>query len=453
MARESIERKLPYDINAEAAVLCAMMIDTYSVNWAIGIIKEEYFYRSAHKIIFASMLELSRDNIEIDTITLIDRLQRNKMLDKVGGKMYIAELSDVVLSGSNLEYHANIIINKALLRSLITSSNKIIETAYLAEKPVSEIVDEAESIIFEIAERPNARGLVKVSDVIPDTIITIENVAKTKSGVQGVPTGFDELNRKTGGFRPGQLIVLAARPAMGKTSFALNIASNAAINNDMKVAIFTMEMATEELLMRMLAANAEVPMDDILKGFGMNNMKMQAISQAAAIMAEKDIYIDDSGANTALEIRAKSRRLKAQLNGLDLIIIDYLQLMGSSGRARENRQQEISEISRSLKILAKELQCPVMALSQLNRGLESRPNKRPLLSDLRESGAIEQDADMVMFIYRDEIYNKEKSDKLGIAEIIIGKNRHGPVGTIDLKFIPHLTKFVKNENQNYEPDF
>ncbi|MCD6177632.1 MAG: replicative DNA helicase [Candidatus Cloacimonetes bacterium] len=436
---KGIERQVPNDINAEAAVLSAMMIDNYSVARAIELLEVDYFYRKAHQIIFKTICDLFENNIEIDIITLIDKLKTGKQLEAIGGEAFINELSDVVLSAANIGYHADIVRKKALLRQLIEASNKIIERCYVSDKETEDIVDEAEQMIFEIAEHPNRKTFEWIHNIISKTVKNIEETAASKKSVLGVPTGFIDLDRKLGGLRPGQLIIIAARPAMGKTSFALNLASNTAIQYDKKVGIFTMEMENDELLMRMMSSASEVSMDNMLKGFGMNQKKMLRIAGAAEVLSGKEIYIDDSGANTILDIKAKSRRLKAELKGLDLIIIDYMQLMSAS-RNRENRQQEISEISRSLKILAKELGIPVIALSQLNRGLESRPDKRPMLSDLRESGAIEQDADIVLFIYRDEVYNEE-TEEPGIAEIIVGKNRHGAIGKIKLRFIPEFTAF------------
>ncbi len=436
---QDIKRQLPNDINAEAAVLSAMMIDNYVVARAIEMLEDDHFYRTSHQVIFKALSSLFESNIEIDIITLIDQLKTNKELDKIGGEQFINDLSDVVLSGANIEYHANIVLEKALLRQLITASNKIIENCYNADQSVDDIVDSAEQSIFQIAERPNRKAFQSIGSVIPETIKNIEETAATKKSVLGVPSGFMDLDRRIGGFRPGQLIVLAARPSMGKTSLALNIASNAAVRYEKKIGIFTMEMESDELLMRMLSSASEVSMDNMLKGYGMNEKKILRIAGAAEVLSEKQIYIDDNGSNTILDVRAKTRRLKAELKGLDLIIIDYMQLM-SLKRNRENRQQEISEISRSLKVLAKEMGVPIIALSQLNRSLENREDKRPKLADLRESGAIEQDADIVMFIYRDEVYNEE-TEKPGIAEIIIGKNRHGAIGKLELKFYSEFTSF------------
>ncbi|MDP8232346.1 MAG: replicative DNA helicase [Candidatus Zophobacter franzmannii] len=440
------ERNLPYDINAEAAVISAMMIDQATLSHGVTILKPEYFYRTSHRIIFDTMIELYEENLEADPITILSRLTRKDALEKVGGSSYITEISDVVLSSANFEYHSNIIIDHALLRQLIAASNNIIESARTSDLSTKEIVDQAEQLIFEVAERPGMQAFQSIAEIITPTLSYIEQVKSSHTQTDGIVTGYNDLDRITGGFRPGQFIVLAARPAMGKTSFALNIGLNAAILQDKKVAIFTMEMGADEIVMRMLSSSTEVKMESMLKGYGLDEPKMNRITNFALEFANKAIYIDDAGTNTALDIRAKSRRLKAELGGLDLILIDYLQLM-SSARNRDNRQQEISEISRAMKILAKELQLPVVALSQLNRSLESRPDKRPMLSDLRESGAIEQDADMVMFIYRDEYYNKE-SEFPGIAEIIIGKNRHGPTGNIKLRWEAEFTTFKSLDNQH-----
>ena len=429
----------PQDINAEAAVLSAMMIDALAVSKAIEKLQEQHFYRTSHKVIYRVMMELFNEGIEIDLITVIARLDQKNLLEKAGTKSYLNEISDVVFTGANILYHIDIVVDKSLMRNLIITSENILRDCYTSDKDVKEIVEDAESAIFKIAEEPNKKSFVDLNSLIAETLENIEEVAKTKSSVLGIGTGFKDLDRKTGGFRKGQFIVLAARPAMGKTSLALNIAFNNAMYHDKKIAIFTMEMGSDELLMRILSSASEVSMQNMLKGFGMTDQKISRIVQVADALSEKGIYIDDNGGNTMMDIRAKSRRLKAELGGLDMIIIDYLQLM-NSGRRVESRQQEISEISRNLKILSKELELPIIALSQLNRGLESRDDKKPRLSDLRESGAIEQDADIVMFIYRDEYYNPE-SERKGISEVIIGKNRHGETGSVDLVFLKEFTSF------------
>jgi replicative DNA helicase len=434
------ERSLPVDHNAEAAILCAMLIDSSVVSKGIEMVKEENFSRSPNKIIFRIICELFNDMIEVDALTLIDRLQRKNLLEKVGGIPYVNEIIDFVVSSANFDHHLNILTEKALLRHLILACNGIIESCYSSPKPVKTIVDEAEQAIFNIAELPQHQGFQRIDQISAEVIQTIDTIASTKMPVVGVPSGFSDLDRLTGGFRPGQFIIIAARPAMGKTSLALNIATHAAVDMGKKVAIFTMEMAADEVIMRMFSSASEVNMDAMLKGYGMNEEKLIRIMQASEVLSTKQLYIDESGTNTPLEIRAKIRRLAAEVGGLDLILIDYLQLM-TLPRDRDNRQQEIAEISRSLQILAKDMKIPVVALSQLNRLLENREDKRPRLADLRESGAIEQDADLVMFIYRDEYYNPETTEKPGIAEIIVGKNRHGSTGNIDLGFVKEFTLF------------
>jgi len=436
----TIDRVPPNDINAEAAVLSAMMLDTMAVATGIETLKDSHFYKNAHRVIFKCMSELFEQNIEVDLITLIHKLEEAGDIEMVGGKAYINELSDIVLSSANIEYHAKIVLDKALLRGLITTANEIIKMAYDAEHPSSEIIDIAEQKIFEIAEMPHRRSFTRVGDVIGDAKARIDEMMVTQTSILGIPSGFTALDIMLGGFRKGQFIVIAARPAMGKSSFALNIAAYLTSSiRKKKVAIFTLEMATDELIFRLISSESEIPMQNLMKGQGITSKQVNSIAGVVEAYSDADLYIDDTGSNTVMDIKAKTRRLKAELKGLDLIIIDYIQLM-SSRRQSENRQQEISEISRGLKTLAKELDLPVIALSQLNRSLESRPDKRPKLSDLRESGAIEQDADIVMFIYREAVYTNDEK-KLNDAEIIIGKNRHGAIGHVPLKFISSITKF------------
>ncbi|HOD18238.1 MAG TPA: replicative DNA helicase [Candidatus Cloacimonadota bacterium] len=455
------ERVLPSNINAEAAVLSAMLIDKDAADKGIEKLKEEYFYRTAHRLIFRIMQELFNENYEIDAITVINHLERANLLEKVGGIPYINELSNVVVSSANFDYHLNIMLDQAYLRQLIIACNGIIESCYRADKPVKSIIDDAEQAIFAIAEMPKDQGFVRISDISPEVLDAVEKVASTHVPVLGVPSGFADVDKLTGGFRPGQFIVIASRPAMGKSAFGLNIAAHAGVDLGKKIAIFTMEMSREEILMRLFSSASQVPMTTMLRGFGLNDQKMRLIFQAAEAFSKSQIYIDDQGTNTPLELRAKARRLASAIGGLDLIIIDYLQLM-TSPKSKDNRQQEISDISRALKVLAKDMKIPVIALAQLNRMLEARDDKRPVLSDLRESGAIEQDADLVMFIYRDEYYVRLQQEKLkkshstkynetdfedelekvkGKAEIIIGKNRHGATGVANLRFNAEITKF------------
>ncbi|HHV37233.1 MAG TPA: replicative DNA helicase [Candidatus Cloacimonetes bacterium] len=434
------QRALPADVNAEAAVLSAMIIDSEVVSKGIEKLRESYFSTRANRFIFRSISEIFNDGIEVDALTLINRLERNNHLETIGGIPKISEIADIVVSSANFEYHLNIVIEQALLRHLIVACNGIIENCYSSTAAVKSIVDEAEQAVFSIAEMPQDQGFLRIDQITGEVLENIDLVASTKSPITGVGTGYGDLDRLTGGFRPGQFIIIAARPAMGKTSLALNIATHVAVNLKKKVGVFTMEMGADEVIMRMFSSASEVNMDSMLKGYGMNEEKLRRIMQASEVLSAKHIYVDESGTNTPLDIRAKVRRLSAEVGGLDLVLIDYLQLMSLS-RDRENRQQEISEISRSLKVLAKDMKIPVVALSQLNRGLESRDDRRPRLADLRESGAIEQDADLVMFIYRDEYYYPDKTEKPGIAEIIVGKNRHGATGSVELMFDREYTLF------------
>jgi len=390
-------------------------------------------------------MELFNNQMEVDLITLLDRLESAGQLEKAGGKDYILEIADVVVSGANFSYHCKILYEKYILRELIFSSNKVIEKCYLGDISTDELLDFAEQSIFQLYDSSSKKGFVRVSHLTTEVLKTIEDLATTKYGVHGVASGFTDIDGLIGGFRPGQLIVLAARPSMGKSALAVNIASNAAEFQDIGVGVFTMEMSSEEVLLRMISSTSGVPLDNMLKGKGMSQDKIRRITEIADLIGSKDIYIDDSGTNTPMELRAKTRRLKGELKGLGLIIIDYLQLLTSSKKNVESRQQEMSEISRNLKILAKEMEVPVIALSQLNRELEKREDKKPRLSDLRESGAIEQDADIVMFIYREEVYNPN-TEKKNVASIVIAKNRHGAIGSVDLRFDPTTTSFDNLEN-------
>ena len=448
--RESAElssssmRALPYDEYAEAAVLSAIMNDYTTVAKSIIQIKEEYFYKPQHKVIFRTMKNLFEDQMSIDTITLQNQLENTGQLEKAGGKEYIAEIYDFVVSGAHFDFHTKIITDKYLMRELILTANKIVEKSYQGDLSTEELLDFAENSIFRITESSKIQGFVKTSDRMTEVLEHIEEIMKKGGLGIGVTTGFHTLDRMIGSFRPGQLIVIAARPGMGKSAFALNIALNTAIRQGTKVGIFTMEMSVEEVLLRMISTKSMVSMDNMLTGYGLDQHKIRGIIEQAEKISKLDIFLDDVGTNSPLDLRAKARRLKAEQDGLGLIIIDYMQLMGSSRRNVENRQQEISEISRSLKILAKELHVPVIALSQLNRALENREDKRPRLSDLRESGAIEQDADLVLFIYREARY-KPNTENPEEASIIVAKNRHGKTGEVQLRFVEENTAFTDLE--------
>jgi replicative DNA helicase len=448
--RTLVEKQLPNDPNAEAAVLSAMLIDTYNVSYTMTWISEKDFYRNSHKTIFKAMKKLFEQSIEIDVVTLTDELKKNNEFDKVGGFEFVNRLTSVVLSGANIKEHVNIIRDKSTLRQLITAANNIIETSYRAEEDVDIILDQAEQQIFNIAENPLKESFGDFRQEIDNTVEAIQEIASKKRSIMGVQSGFIDLDSLMGGFRSGQLVIIAARPAMGKSSFALNMAFNSAVSYDLKIAIFTLEMESQELIMRMLSSAAEIPMQNMLRGSNLGAEKIERIVTVAEVLRDCNIYIDDNGHQTLNQIRARTRRLAAEVGKLDMIIIDYLQLMSSNNpKGRDSRQQEISEISRGLKVLAKEMELPVIALSQLNRQVESRDDKRPILADLRESGAIEQDADVVMFIYRQFVYSKKQED-IGKAEILIRKNRHGKIGTINMTFLSEFTSF-RNAEKRSEP--
>lgn len=438
-------RAVPYDEHAEAAVLSAVMNDYTTVAKSIVQVKEEYFFKNQHKVIFRAMRMLFENQMSIDSITLQNQLESMGQLEKAGGKEYLSEIYDYVVSGAHFDYHVKIINDKFLLRELILTANKIVEKSYRGDMPTTDLIDYAENMIFKITETSKTQGFVKASERMTGVLENIEEIMN-KGGVGvGMLTGFHTLDRVIGGFRPGQLVVIAARPGMGKSAFALNIALNTAIRQGTKVGIFTMEMSVEEVLLRMISTKSMVSMDNMLTGHGLDQHKRRGIIEQAEKISRLNVFLDDIGTNSPLDLRAKSRRLKAEEDGLGLIIVDYMQLMSSSRSNMENRQQEISEISRSLKILAKELQVPVIALSQLNRALENREDKKPRLSDLRESGAIEQDADLVLFIYREARY-KKTDDNSEQATIIIAKNRHGRTGEVGLRFIEENTAFTDLES-------
>ena len=437
---ENSLKVLPHSLEAESGILSAMMINNHNVAVAIEKLQEWDFYKNSHRLIFRAISELFQENIEVDIITIADKLKSMGSLETIGGLAFLNQISDVVMSGGNLEYHMKIILQKSRLRQLINVSNTILEKCYADDAPADEIVERAESLIFKIADGKIGEGLKSAEAYLSGVVQTINEKSSSKSQLSGISTGFPDVDKLIGGFGKGQLLVLAARPSMGKTSLALNFAHNVTNMADKKVAIFSMEMEGEELLMRMLSGPANVDLECMNRGKGMTPGKLRGISQAAMILAKSHLYIDDSGANTLSSIRSKVMRLKAQLGGLDMVIIDYLQLMSSN--SREQRYQQISDISRGLKIMAKDLEINVIALSQLNRGVETRDNKRPFLSDLRESGSIEQDADQVIFIYRDDYYNKENCEHPGTAEIIVAKNRHGAVGFTRLGFEGKKTRFL-----------
>ena len=435
-------RTLPHNLDAEKSVLGAILIHNDAFNSAAEVIGSRDFFRDAHRRIYDRMIALSERGDAIDFVTLKEELSRAGELDEVGGPAYIASLADGVPRSANVEYYAKIVKEKSTLRSLIHSANKILAEAYEAEEEPDLLLDEAERAIFAIAEDRIRAGFVPLRDLVQSSFITIEKLQQHKGLVTGVPTGFVDLDEMTSGLQPSDLILVAARPSMGKTSFVLNIAQHVGTSTDMTVGFFSLEMSKEQLFMRMLTSEARIDAHRFRTGH-LNEKDYGRLSHALGTLAEARVFIDDSASIGILEMRAKARRLKAE-HGLHLLIIDYIQLMQGRGRF-ESRQTEIASISRSLKGLAKELGVPIVALSQLSRAPETRSDHRPQLSDLRESGALEQDADVVMFIFREEQYRDSdgnpNQEAEGTAEIIIGKQRNGPVGTAKLAFIKEHTRF------------
>jgi replicative DNA helicase len=439
----------PQNIEAEQSILGGILIENEAVNRVMEILDADDFYRDAHRKIFNALINLSERDEPADLITLTNELRKIDQLDFIGGASYLASLIDSVPTAANIEYYAKIVKEKAILRKLIQTSTDIITQSYEDRGDVEGFLDEAERAIFEISEKRVKPSFYSIREIVKESFATIERLFKKKELVTGVPSGFKELDRMTAGFQPSDLIIIAGRPSMGKTAFCLNVAQYAAIENKIPVAIFSLEMSKEQLVIRMLCSEAHVEGTRLRTGF-LNESDWPKLTIAAGNLSEAPIYIDDTAALSVLELRAKARRLKSD-HGLGMVILDYLQLM--KGRARvESRQQEISEISRSLKALSKELNIPVIAVSQLSRKTEERTGNRPQLSDLRESGAIEQDADLILFIYRDEIYNRsEDNPNRGKAEVIIGKQRNGPIGKIDLAFLDKFTTFkdlYKGETEN-----
>jgi replicative DNA helicase len=419
-----------------------------AINHAIEILAAEDFYRESHRQIFQSMVELTDRGEPVDAITLTDILRNKGLLEQIGGSAYIAELASVVPTASNVPYYARIVREKSVLRSLASIATDIASSAYGMPSDVDAFLDQAEHRIFEIAERRIRPSFHSMKELTKDSLGILERMYQNRDLITGVPSGFIDLDRITAGFQPSDLVIIAARPSMGKTALALNIASYAAMAADppVGVAFFSLEMSREQLALRMLCSEARVDSARARSGY-LGEKDFPRLAGAAARLSEASIYVDDNSNTTALTLKAKCRRLKRErAKNLGLIIVDYLQLMGSA-KPGENREKEIAEISRSLKALAKELQIPVIALSQLNRQVESRENRRPMLADLRESGALEQDADVIAFIYREEMYKGKDSKEPGVAEVIIAKQRNGPTDTAKLTYISNYTRF-----ENYTPE-
>lgn len=427
----------PHNIEAEQAVLGAMLLDKEAIAAVGEILSGDEFYKESHKILFETIIEIFNRDEPVDIVTLVDVLKSRNHLEVVGGVSYISSLAASVPTTTNVKYYAKIVEEKSILRRLIFASNGIIEKCYTDQENVEDVLGAAEKSIFDISQKKGHQDFEHLSSIITRSFDEFERLYKNKGQITGIPTGFTELDRKTSGLQKSDFILVAARPSMGKTAFALNIALNAALRAGKSVAIFSLEMSKEQLAYRMLCSEANVDMLKLRTG-DLDEDDWIRLARAAGPMANAKIFIDDTPGISIVEMRSKCRRLKIE-KGLDLILIDYLQLMAGSGKS-DNRQQEVSEISRSLKALAKEMEAPVISLSQLSRAPEVRADHRPILSDLRESGSIEQDADIVMFLYRDEYYNKE-TDKKGIAEVIIAKQRNGPTGTTELAWLGQYTKF------------
>lgn len=435
----SLHKLPPQNIEAEQSVLGGILLDNQALNSVLEILEVGDFYIEAHRKIFAAIVDLSDKNEPSDLITLSNILRDKNHLDQAGGMTYLASLVDNVPSAANITHYSKIVKEKSILRRLISTATDILNKSYHAGADVDNVLDEAEHAIFEISENKIRPAFSPFKEIIKESVRTIERLYERKELVTGVPTGYEKIDDLTSGFQKSDLIIIAGRPSMGKTAFALNIAQYAALEGGIPVAVFSLEMSKEQLALRMLSSEARVDSQRIRRGF-LGETDWPKLITAASRLSEAPIYIDDTPAVTVLEMKAKARRLKAEVN-LGLIILDYLQLMRGGGY-KESREQEISEISRSLKTLAKELDVPVVALSQLNRKVEDRQNKRPQMADLRDSGAIEQDADVIAFIYRDEVYDKsEENPEKGMAEIIVGKQRNGPTGTVKLAFQEKFTRF------------
>lgn len=441
----------PHSIEAEQSVLGGLMLDNTAWDKIADIVNQDDFYRRDHRQIFHAIAQLVEQQDPTDVVTLSDWLDKRKELEKIGGLAYLGQLAKNTPSAANIITYAQIVREKSVLRQLISVGNEISSSCYQTEGRKSEqLLDNAEKLVFEIAEK-GAKGrkdFVSIKDLLVKAVDKIDMLFQQDSPITGVPTGFSDFDDMTSGLQPSDMIIVAGRPSMGKTTFAMNIAENIAIKTDVPVAIFSMEMPGEQLAMRLLSSLGRIDQHRVRTG-KLDDDDWPRLTSAVGLLAEAKMFIDDTPALTPNELRARARRLAREHDGLGLIVIDYLQLMQVPGS--DNRVNEISEISRNLKSLAKELNVPVVALSQLNRSLEQRPNKRPVMSDLRESGAIEQDADVIVFIYRDEVYNEESTDK-GTAEIIIGKQRNGPIGTVRLTFLGQYTKFENHISQIYEDE-
>jgi replicative DNA helicase len=435
---QSISRIPPHSIEAEQSVLGAMLLDREAIISASEFVKAEDFYKDSHREIFEAVMELFEKGEPVDLITLSEQLKQRNTLEAVGGVAFLTDLSASVPTIANVAHYARIIQEKSLLRKLIKSCSEISEKSFEAAEEIGNIIEYAERSIFDLSQRKISRSFIPIKEILISSFNRIEKLYSTKASITGIPTGFTDIDNKTSGMQKSDLILVAARPSMGKTAFALNIVQNAALKTGVPVAIFSLEMSREQLVNRMICAEANIDSHRLRTG-NLDEDDWPKLALSVNKLSKANVYIDDTPGITVAEMRSKCRRLKME-RGLELIVIDYLQLMQGNGRA-ESRQQEISDISRSLKALAREMDCPVLALSQLSRAPEMRSEHRPMLSDLRESGAIEQDADIVMFLYRDEYYHPD-TEKKNIAEVIIAKQRNGPTATVELVWLDKYTKFA-----------
>jgi len=437
------KRSMPFSLEAEQSVIASMVMDSEAINVAAEMLCGEDFYTKQYGIIFETIVELHNGGKAVDIVTLQSRLKEKKVPEEISSLEFMRALITWAPTSANVKSHATIVANKSMLRKLIRVTEEIENSCYALKDPLEVILEEAEKKVFKLSQNRNTGEIVPIRQVVFNAMAKIESAAKSKGTVTGIPTGFLDLDRRTAGLQPSDLILIAARPSMGKTAFVLNIAQHVAFKQNMSVAIFSLEMSKEQLINRMFSLESKVDAQNLRTG-QLSEADWEKLVESAGVIAQSNLFIDDTPGISIAEMRSKCRKIKMD-HDLKLIIIDYLQLMSGSGKS-ESRQQEISEISRSLKALARELSVPVIALSQLSRAVEQRPDHRPMMSDLRESGAIEQDADVVMFIYRDDYYHKD-TDKPGVAEIIVAKQRNGPIGTDELVWLPQYTQFANKARE------
>lgn len=439
MEEALLKRILPHSIEAEQSVIGSMIMDREAIVVASEIVLGEDFYNKQYGVLFDTMVELNDEGKPVDLVTLQDRLKEKDVPPEVRSLEFIRDLITAVPTSANVKYYANIVAEKATLRKLIRLNEEIANTCYVGKDSLEDILSDTEKRVFDLVQRRNTGEFVPIRQIVMNAMDHIEKASHNKGNVTGVATGFLDLDYRTAGMQPSDLILVAARPSMGKTAFVLNVAQYVAFKQDKTVAIFSLEMSKEQLVNRLFSMESKVDSQHLRTG-NLSDAEWEKLIESAGVIGKSHLIIDDTPGISISELRSKCRKYKLEHN-LEMIIIDYLQLMSGSGKSTDSRQQEISDISRSLKALARELHVPVIALSQLSRAVEQRPDHRPMLSDLRESGAIEQDADVVMFIYRDDYYNKD-TEKKGIAEIIIAKQRNGPIGTVELVWLPDFTKFA-----------